>query len=553
MKKMPEVKLKTEKYDILKTAAMKLGKTVVDDSLIVPDTKPDVKKVLDVSARSYLTDITPGQDKVHIEGVVRATVLYLPDGGNSGKIKSLEMNREFSTAIDQRGVNSDSKVSAEAEIESQDSTVINSRKVNVRVVVSIGVKVCQMEELTLMTDIESDELPAVSAELQPFAPRTAAPDIQSSTENIQLKKTSLRLADKHFMTDGSILVRGQHEISSKLPQIGEILRTIALVEPEEVYCSAGCMNLKGGVKITVMYSDSSEADGTGAIRTAEFTLPYDEKFESGEILEDMECDAEYVVREIYAEVMDNMDGEARTIGAEVVVGTALSGYMVSEAGVMTDAYDAGGSRLNAEFQETSPEQILGVFTAQISRKCTASRRQSDSDINGVCGVTVEKTAVDDVRVNGSSVFIKGAVTLKVLCSSSNENQPLYPIETQAPFEHNFDIGEEAEGKIDCDVKLFVNHIGYTISGSDSVDIRLIIGTSVKLVKSGRVKMIVSMEMEDEEKSDNGMREYIIYFVQPGDTLWKIAKRYKTTVDEIVKNNDIKNPDEINAGQKIKIL
>ena len=36
-----------------------------------------------------------------------------------------------------------------------------------------------------------------------------------------------------------------------------------------------------------------------------------------------------------------------------------------------------------------------------------------------------------------------------------------------------------------------------------------------------------------------------YTVQPGDTLWKIAKKYGSTVDDIVRVNGIENPDKIN--------
>lgn len=46
--------------------------------------------------------------------------------------------------------------------------------------------------------------------------------------------------------------------------------------------------------------------------------------------------------------------------------------------------------------------------------------------------------------------------------------------------------------------------------------------------------------------------YQVYTVKKGDTLWGIAKRYKTTVDALARLNDLKNPSLIFAGQKIKI-
>ena len=46
---------------------------------------------------------------------------------------------------------------------------------------------------------------------------------------------------------------------------------------------------------------------------------------------------------------------------------------------------------------------------------------------------------------------------------------------------------------------------------------------------------------------------IIYMVQPQDTLWKIAKRYRTTVEDILSINEIENPDLIYPGQKLLII
>ena len=44
----------------------------------------------------------------------------------------------------------------------------------------------------------------------------------------------------------------------------------------------------------------------------------------------------------------------------------------------------------------------------------------------------------------------------------------------------------------------------------------------------------------------------IYFVKPGDSLWKIAKKYKSTVEEIMKVNDIEDKNKIYPAQQLFI-
>ena len=60
--------------------------------------------------------------------------------------------------------------------------------------------------------------------------------------------------------------------------------------------------------------------------------------------------------------------------------------------------------------------------------------------------------------------------------------------------------------------------------------------------SGREEEIISEIREEEldmEKLQN-MPGIVCYLVQPGDTLWDIAKRFYTTTEEIQKLNGLKS-------------
>jgi LysM repeat protein len=45
---------------------------------------------------------------------------------------------------------------------------------------------------------------------------------------------------------------------------------------------------------------------------------------------------------------------------------------------------------------------------------------------------------------------------------------------------------------------------------------------------------------------------VIYFVKPGDTLWKIAKQFRSRVEDIARVNGIDDANNIYVGQQLYI-
>ena len=59
----------------------------------------------------------------------------------------------------------------------------------------------------------------------------------------------------------------------------------------------------------------------------------------------------------------------------------------------------------------------------------------------------------------------------------------------------------------------------------------------------------NMQNENEQEDNYSM---VIYFVKKGDTLWKIAKEFKSTVDDIKRVNGIENENVIDVGKQLFI-
>lgn len=76
----------------------------------------------------------------------------------------------------------------------------------------------------------------------------------------------------------------------------------------------------------------------------------------------------------------------------------------------------------------------------------------------------------------------------------------------------------------------------------TIDIKVDLNFRLNIVKESSINLIESVT--ESEKKDRESFSIIVYYARVGDTLWKIAKKFGSTVDEIVKVNGIENPDVI---------
>lgn len=84
----------------------------------------------------------------------------------------------------------------------------------------------------------------------------------------------------------------------------------------------------------------------------------------------------------------------------------------------------------------------------------------------------------------------------------------------------------------------------------SIDIKIDFNFSINIVKESNINIIENIK--EEEGVSKEAFSIIIYYAKLGDTLWNIAKRFGSTVEEIASINNIEDADRIMQGQQLFI-
>lgn len=84
-----------------------------------------------------------------------------------------------------------------------------------------------------------------------------------------------------------------------------------------------------------------------------------------------------------------------------------------------------------------------------------------------------------------------------------------------------------------------------------------IAIKANITLSGKIlyeitKEFISDVVEEEGDKPEKKASITIYVVGDGDTLWNLAKKYNTTVGDLLKINEMEDSDDIEVGQKLII-
>ena len=99
----------------------------------------------------------------------------------------------------------------------------------------------------------------------------------------------------------------------------------------------------------------------------------------------------------------------------------------------------------------------------------------------------------------------------------------------------------------------VDQMTAVMLGGDSVEVKAVISADLLVLQPIREQVVAGVRAEPlDMKKLQEMPGIVGYVVQPGDSLWKIARRFHTTVDNVKEINGLTG-DETAVGEKLVLI
>lgn len=477
----------------------------IESDVIVNDVKPDVLNVIATNGvvNIYKKDVMDG--KIRIDGAINTYIIYMADDKQS-QVRSLNTSLDFTQVIDMENARESMEAQVKVEVKNFDTRILNGRKINVKANLEISINIYSNESFNIVTGVEK-------------------------INDVQLLKNTQQITS--LIGNGTSKVVAKDTIAIDVSDdLVEIMKVNFKIINEETKISYNKVLSKADAMVEIMYLTEDNR-----ICKATTQMPIMGFVEIQNVNENSKCEVQNNLNNL---VIKPNHQEGNSISVEAEIEVVCMAYETKEINMIEDLYS-----ITEELSFTKKDINAVTERNKMNDICIVQENIRMPELTGQVLDVQINPSINNTQVRKGKIIYEGNLKLQILFE---QNTSVNSRTVDLPF--NFDVNsEKIDDKSIVETMLEIRQNDFVVRDG-TIEMTVGIQFNISEQKNKVLNMIEEVDME--ESKDCNTYSMVIYFVKPGDTLWSIAKMFRSTVEDIARVNDIENINKIRIGQQLYI-
>lgn len=494
------MEIKTLKHDVFseETVFSTTGEQSVDTDFTLPDYCPEIRRVLKCKVTPRISSKGINGQNLTVDGTAAIHILYTDE---TGGIFSFEHAVSFTKSFETGVSCEDGVIRCSVKNDFMNCRAVSVRKLEIHGAVTISVSVTKKKQTAVIADIEGDGMEL----LRGTAPATIP----------------MGVGEKNLIVEEEV------SIGNGQPSVGTLIRYDVTPVIEECKIISNKAMIKGRIRVYVLYTP----DESTRPQNFENSFPFSQIVDIDGVNEDCECDS--AVEVIFSELKprSSSEDEIRTFLFSAKLLITACAYCDNDLPVILDAYstscDTKTSRGAVTFKKLK-ENINETFIAKKTLEF------SDGAIGSVIDLWCD-SQTGGYKNEGNVLSVMGTVTVCMLAFDTDGVPNYY--ERPIDFEYKYTLAQMPE-QPECNAGVSIVNSSFTMTGSNTMEIRAELCINAAVYDSSKVDLLYDITVSDTFTRPVQDGALIVYFADPGERIWDIARRYNSSPDEIMSVNGV---------------
>lgn len=497
----------------------------LDDDFIVPDTMDDMAQVILDTGDVSVESVKNQGERILVKGKLSFSVLYRKAEGG---LQTLGGSIPFEETINAPGLEEKDYVGLSWELEDLNAGIINSRKLSMKAIVTLEARIEMLYDAEAAADVDTGE-----------AGETDGVHVESLKRDVDVAAIAARRKDTYR-------IKEDISLSGSKPNIDQILWSEMRLRGVSTKPLDGKIHIEGELTVFAIYSGEGE---NTPVQWLEEGIPFSGEVELPEAVEEMipVINVRMVHKEL--EARPDYDGEMRDLEVDAVLELDMKLYEEEHMELLSDMYSTN-RELALQTGEVCFDRLLthNIGKCKVAEKLTV---QNSDRILQICH-NEGNVKIDEVEIKEDGLHIDGVLEVKLLYLTADDAEPVRSSTEMVPFHYMAEAPGINQDSV-YQLNTGLDQLTAVMMGSDTVEVKAVIALDILVLQPVCEPVInnVTVEPMDTQKLQQ-LPGIVGYIVQPGDSLWKIAKKFHTTVDNIMTANGLSDS-LIHPGERLILV
>ncbi len=492
----------------------------LEDDINLPETSPDLSKIIFREGNMVVSDVKVSKDHVGLKGILEVFILYLTEDDDE-KLARIDGKIPFEETVYVEGAQPGDTVDVSWKIEDLSISVINSRKLSARSVVTF----------CLQSDTLFDE--------------EAACDLEDA-DHIEYHLQQMEIARLAICKRDIYRVRQELELPAHMPNIFRLIWQSVKIASLEFKPLDDKISLNGELSVFLLYESTQENDN---VQYYETSIPFSGAIDCQGSREMMIPDIRYCISSRDFEVRPDFDGEERGFSMELVLDLCIKLYEEENVSILSDVY---GTRKDVEAEVKN-----GTFRKILMRNNGTCRLNEKLQIEGNPQIlqlihSEGEVYTEDCTITEEGAQIEGVIVIKCLYVTSDDKVPYSSLEQTVPFTYLLEAKGAGEHVLSS-IRVTLDQLSVSMLDAKELEAKIALDIAGILFEEFEKELVTDIRVQEPDKTLRRKQPgIVVHMVAPGDTLWQIGKKYYMPVKKIKEMNALSG-DEIRPGEKLLLV
>ena len=461
-----------------------VSQITLDDDIKVPDRLPDIGNKITETGNIIVDSIKVSQNKISATGKLKFKMMYKAMSPST-EIQKLEGAMNFDEVINMDGIEDGDTISVDLVIDDLNVSVINSRKICVKAIITV---------IAIAENISDEEF---------------AVDIDN--DNVEYIKDSVKLTQISMRKKDLLRIREEINLGTGKLNINEIIWSIANLCCGQTKIMQDKIGISGEIIIFVLYT----ADD-GPLQWVNANVPFNGMIDVPGCSEEMIPNIEVKLSNADIEARPDFDGEQRMLQLNGVINVDIKLYEEQQFDIIKDAY-SHKKDLILKTKKTDYKNLLmkNITKSKVTKKLQ-TKNIDNAHIMQICSC-VGEAKVDDISIIEDELLVEGIIEVSILYICSDDTNPLCCLRDTVPFSQKIEVNNINAESI-YSVRASIEQIQANMTGTDEIEVKASILLDCMVFHKHTKDIIVDMEEQDYDmEMISSLPGIVGYVVKKGDT------------------------------------